>query len=54
MNGKEIFDIVFTICLLGWIPILAVFSGIAKLISAFKGNYAGGNDINVDIKHEEE
>ena len=39
------------ICLVGWIPILALFSGIAKVISAFKGTYTGGNGINVDIKH---
>ena len=26
-------------------------SGIAKVISAFKGNYTGGNGVNIDIKH---
>ena len=51
MNEKEIDDIVCAICLVGWIPILALFSGIAKVISAFKGNYTGGDGINVDIKH---
>ena len=51
MTGKEIENIVCIIGLVGWIPILAVFSGIAKVISAFKGNYTGGNGINIDIKH---
>ena len=51
MKEKEIYDIVCAICLVGWIPIFALFSGIAKVISAFKGNYTGVNGINVDIKH---
>lgn len=51
MTGKEIENIIYAIGLIGWIPILAIFSGIAKVISAFKGNYTGGNGINIDIKH---
>lgn len=51
MTGKEIENIIYAIGVIGWIPILALFSGIAKVISAFKGNYTGGNGINVDIKH---
>ena len=51
MTGKEIENIIGTICLVGWIPIIALFSGIAKVVSAFRGNYTGGNGINVDIKH---
>lgn len=51
MTGKEIENIIGVICLVGWIPILAIFSGIAKVISAFKGNYTGENGVNIDIKH---
>lgn len=51
MTGKEIFDIVFIFCLLGWIPIIAVFSGIAKIVSAFKRNCTGDDGINIDIRH---
>ncbi len=51
MTGKEIENIIYAVGLIGWIPILAIFSGIAKVISAFKGNYNGGNGINIDIKH---
>lgn len=51
MTGKEIENIIYAIGLIGWIPILAIFSGIAKVISAFKGNYTGGNGVNIDIKH---
>lgn len=51
MTGKEIINIIGIICLMGWIPILAIFSGIAKVISAFKGNYTGGNGIDIDVKH---
>lgn len=51
MTGQEIENIIGVICLVGWIPILAIFSGIAKVIFAFKGNYTGGNGVNIDIKH---
>lgn len=51
MTGEEIKNIIYAIGLIGWIPILAVFSGIAKVVSAFKGNYTGGDGINIDIKH---
>lgn len=51
LTGKEIENIIYAIGLIGWIPILAIFSGIAKVISAFKGNYTGGNGVNIDIKH---
>ncbi len=51
MTGKEIENIILAIGLIGWVPILAVFSGIAKVISAFKGNYTGGKGSNIDIKH---
>lgn len=54
MNGKEIFDIVLIFCLLGWIPIIAVFSGIAKVVSAFKGNYTGDDGVNINIKRNVE
>lgn len=50
MNEKEIYDIVCAICLIGWIPILALFSGIAKVISAFKGNYTDDGGVNINIK----
>ena len=46
MTGKEIENIIYAIGLIGWIPILAIFSGIAKVIAAFKGNYTGGNGVN--------
>lgn len=36
MTGKEIENIIYAIGLIGWIPILAIFSGIAKVISALK------------------
>lgn len=52
MTGQEIENIIGVICLVGWIPILAIFSGIAKVISALKGNYTGGNGVNIDIKHD--
>lgn len=51
MTGKEIENIIYAIGLIGWIPILAIFSSIAKVIVAFKGNYTGGNGVNIDIKH---
>ena len=51
MTGKEIVDIILALGLIGWIPILAVFSGIAKVVSAFKGNYTGGKGVNIDIQH---
>lgn len=51
MIGQEIENIICAICFFGWIPIFVIFSGIAIVISAFKGNYTGGNGINVDIKH---
>lgn len=51
MTGQEIENIIGVICLVGWIPILAIFSGIAKVISSFKGNCTGGNGVNIDIKH---
>lgn len=51
MTGQEIDNIIGVICLVGWIPILAIFSGIAKVISAFKGNYTGGNGVKIGIKH---
>lgn len=51
MTGKEIENIIYAIGLIGWIPILAIFSGIAKVIAAFKGNYIGGNGVSIDIKH---
>lgn len=54
MTGKEIEDIIVAIGFVGWIPILAIFHGIAKVISAFKGNYTGGNGINIDIKNNVE
>lgn len=41
MTGKEIKNIIMAIGLVGWIPILAIFSGIAIVVSAFKGNYTG-------------
>ena len=51
MTGKEIVDIILALGLIGWIPILAIFSGIAKVISAFKGNYSGdGITINSESK----
>lgn len=51
MTGQEIENIIGVVCLVGWIPIIAVFSGIAKVIAAFKGNYSSGNGVNIDIKH---
>lgn len=48
MTGKEIENIIYAIGLIWWIPILAIFSGIAKVIAAFKGNYTGGNGVNTD------
>lgn len=51
MTGQEIENIIATVCLVGWIPILAIFSGIAKVISVFKGNYTGENGVNIDIKY---
>lgn len=49
MTGKEIENIICAIGLVGWIPILALFSGIAKVVSAFKGNYSGGGvDISIE------
>lgn len=51
MTGQEIENIISIICLVGWIPILAIFSGIAKVISVFKGNYTGGNGVNIALKH---
>lgn len=50
MTGKEIENIIYAIGLVGWIPIFALFSGIAKVISAFKNNYSGGG-IDVNIKN---
>ncbi len=41
MTGKEIENIIMAIGLVGLIPILAIFSGITKVVSAFKGNYTG-------------
>ena len=32
MTGQEIENIIGAVCLVGWIPIIAVFSGIAKVI----------------------
>lgn len=51
MTEQEIENIIGVVCLVGWIPIIAVFSGIAKVIAAFKRNYSGGNGVNIDIKH---
>lgn len=51
MTGKEIENIIYAIGLIGWVPIIAIFSGIAKVITAFKENYTGGNGVNIDIKH---
>lgn len=46
MTGKEIENIIYAIGLISWIPILAIFNGIAKVISVFKGNYNNGEDCN--------
>ena len=51
MTGKEIENVICAIRFFGWIPIVAIFSGIAKVVTAFKGNYTGGNGVNIDIKH---
>ncbi len=51
MTGQEIENIIATVCLIGWIPIVAIFNGIAKVISVFKINYTNRNDVNIDIKH---
>ncbi len=51
MTGKEIENIIMAIGLVGWIPILAIFSGIAKVVSAFKGNYT---DSGITISSETE
>ena len=45
MTGEEIVNIICAVGLVGWIPILAIFSGIAKVVSAFKGNYPDGRII---------
>lgn len=39
MTGQEVENIIGVICLVGWIPIIAIFNGIAKVVSAFKGKY---------------
>lgn len=36
MTGKEIENIIGAACIVGWIPILAILSDIAKVISAFR------------------
>lgn len=43
---NNIVDIIGVTCLLGWIPIGAIFSGIAKCIKAYKG--FSNDDIDID------
>jgi len=60
LTGKEIENIIYAIGLVGWIPIFAIFSGIAKVVSAFKGNHNYRSfDVNIEndsdsIEDEEE
>jgi hypothetical protein len=55
MSAKEITDIIFAICVFGWIPILVICEGISRIILAFKGieNKNGGVHISVTNKREE-
>lgn len=55
MTGKEIENIICAIGLVGWMPILALFNGIAKVIAAFKGNYPdGGIDVNIESNSDDD
>lgn len=53
MTGKDIFEIIAIIGIVGWIPIWFFFNGIVKVIRAFKGLDNDGLDRNKIITNEE-
>lgn len=55
MSGKEISDIIFSVGVVGWIPIYFLFSGITKVVNAIKGNNTkeGGIEVSCGYKDDE-
>lgn len=49
MSGNDIALIILYMGILGWIPIVALTNGIAKIVSAFKGKEVENSGVNISI-----